>query len=237
MATSLEQTIAQHCAPALAGIKPANLVSIRKTADLDAQIHAMNLRMGEKGIHIEKISATARRCTLLVYRLKKLQAHLSRPEVTAFLSICGYPGGGCPAALPLSRECGQSGLKCQRNVGLEVGGEDPAAPPDDVPIMERLAHGSCIKAPVTGDVPAAIGHLKERLKTCRPFPHEIGIFLGYPIDDIEGFTAGRKCLLSGYWKVYANPEKAERIFERYTKCRDALCRRVAGGEPLDAVLC
>ena len=36
------------------------------------------------------------------------------------------------------------------------------------------------------------------------FPHEMGIFLGYPLGDVKGFIEhhGRNCLCSGYWKVY-----------------------------------
>ena len=37
--------------------------------------------------------------------------------------------------------------------------------------------------------------------TCGSFPHEIGIFLGYPLADVEGFirNAGQNCLLCGVW--------------------------------------
>lgn len=46
------------------------------------------------------------------------------------------------------------------------------------------------------------------------FPHELGIFLEYPIEDVESFilNGGKNFLLSGYWKVYSNPEQARKIF-------------------------
>ena len=45
------------------------------------------------------------------------------------------------------------------------------------------------------------------------FPHEIGVFLDYPLADVEGFirNAGRDYLLSGYWKVYHDPA-LDRVF-------------------------
>jgi hypothetical protein len=45
------------------------------------------------------------------------------------------------------------------------------------------------------------------------FPHEVGIFLGYPLEDVISFSAGKPSPYGcGYWKVYHRPEKAERTF-------------------------
>ena len=35
------------------------------------------------------------------------------------------------------------------------------------------------------------------------FPHEIGVFLGYPVEDVEGYMQndGKNFLLVGYWKM------------------------------------
>lgn len=48
----------------------------------------------------------------------------------------------------------------------------------------------------------------------RKFPHEIGIFLGYPLEDVEGYILhqGKEYLLSGYWKVYHNVNQARKTF-------------------------
>ena len=37
------------------------------------------------------------------------------------------------------------------------------------------------------------------------FPHEMGLLLGYPVEDVTGFMVhgGKNSLYSGYWKVYA----------------------------------
>ena len=53
------------------------------------------------------------------------------------------------------------------------------------------------------------------------FPHEIGAFLDYPIDDVKCFIEkdGQDSLFSGYWKVYNNPGRAKMIFWAYDKAK------------------
>ena len=48
-------------------------------------------------------------------------------------------------------------------------------------------------------------------------PHELGIFLGIPIEDVKDFMecTNKKCLLCGYWKVYNNYYTAEKTFKQY----------------------
>ena len=51
-----------------------------------------------------------------------------------------------------------------------------------------------------------VQQLQEKLCESQDFPHEIGLFLGYPFEDVQGFIQNRgcNCRLCGYWKVYAN---------------------------------
>lgn len=53
------------------------------------------------------------------------------------------------------------------------------------------------------------------------FPHEMGIFLGYPLGDVKGFIRhkGRNCLCTGYWKVYENKQQALETFKLYSKVK------------------
>ena len=76
--------------------------------------------------------------------------------------------------------------------------------------------------------------LSHRLKTLKSFPHEIGIFLGYPVEDVVGFilNKGENYKLCGYWKVYGNTEKAKYTFEKYDKCRNFLCNKMNQGYDL-----
>ena len=50
--------------------------------------------------------------------------------------------------------------------------------------------------------------------------HEIGLFLGYPLEDVQGFieNCGKNYRLCGCWKVYGDPQAALRCFARYEKC-------------------
>lgn len=61
--------------------------------------------------------------------------------------------------------------------------------------------------------------LKIRYET--ECPHELGVFLGIPLEDIEGFidNSTDDYLLNGYWKVYENVEEAKKTFEEYDKAR------------------
>lgn len=63
------------------------------------------------------------------------------------------------------------------------------------------------------------------------FPHEVGLLLGYPPEDVIGFieNEGRNCKLSGYWKVYGDPDRAHRIFTAYDRARDAVIRLAGNG--------
>jgi hypothetical protein len=65
-----------------------------------------------------------------------------------------------------------------------------------------------------------IAQLIERLSEDSEFPHEIGLFLGYPPEDVSGFIENRACGCKcvGCWKVYGDREKAEKTFLRYKKC-------------------
>ena len=64
--------------------------------------------------------------------------------------------------------------------------------------------------------------LKKKFEKSNQFPHEIGIFLEYPIGDVKGFIEnhGCNCKCTGYWKVYCNEEEATKTFRKYKKCRD-----------------
>jgi hypothetical protein len=52
------------------------------------------------------------------------------------------------------------------------------------------------------------------------FPHEIGVFLGYPLQDVKGFIEnnGRNSKYTGLWKVYGDKAASIRMFEKYRKC-------------------
>ena len=83
-------------------------------------------------------------------------------------------------------------------------------------------------------VPSALRCLSERLRAAPGFPHEIGVFLGYPLEDVIGFivNSGRNYLCSGCWKAYGNEREARHAFARLHKCSAVYGRMFAAGYPL-----
>ncbi len=67
-------------------------------------------------------------------------------------------------------------------------------------------------------------------------PHEIGIFLGYPVEDVALFIKcpNKKCKMVGYWKVYHNLEEAKKIFNKYDEIKYNIIRLMMNGiKPTD----
>ena len=63
------------------------------------------------------------------------------------------------------------------------------------------------------------------------FPHEMGLLLGYPVEDVEGFVVnrGQNYLYCGYWKVYGHVEEKKALFEKYEEARKTLVQFLAKG--------
>lgn len=80
--------------------------------------------------------------------------------------------------------------------------------------------------------------LVKRLQNNEGFPHEIGLFLGYPPVDVKGFInhprQGVKCV--GFWKVYGDKEQAERTFSSYRKCTETYKREISSGKTLEQLI-
>ncbi len=68
----------------------------------------------------------------------------------------------------------------------------------------------------------------------RNFPHEIGLFLGYPLCDVEGFTRnnGESYLYSGYWKIYDNPEETLSKFKSFDDAKNEAIREWFSGKSI-----
>lgn len=70
------------------------------------------------------------------------------------------------------------------------------------------------------------------------FPHEIGVFLEYPLDDVRGFLInnGKYCSCSGYWKVYHNVSETLQKFRQYDVERDFVIREIIGGKTIREIV-
>jgi hypothetical protein len=171
-----EQKLAYHTAPALLGIKCANLISLGGTnAYLRSQTERFNAKAACKGLKMKMLCSCKSRMLIMLYNEKMLARRLSQPDCAEILERYGY------------------------GTGFTV---DEA--------LEKLA---------------------RRIADSKDFPHEIGIFLGYPTQDVLGFIEnnGQNFAFCGYWKVYSNEEKARRVFENYDKCRKFLCNKLNSG--------
>lgn len=86
--------------------------------------------------------------------------------------------------------------------------------------------GSCEKCVV---------HLVKRLRQLQDFPHEIGLFLGYPPEDVCGFMEKGPdcCKCTGCWKVYGNEEAARKTFAQYKKCTRVYRDQWAKGKDIE----
>ena len=184
MERTLDQILAYHCAPALAGLKPANLVSLSRTEfpDLEIRLEEYRRLFGPRGVAFRTMDGpNPDALLLLVYRPALLEREFRLPLAAKLLRGDGYPVGAA--------------------------------------------------------VETMLDQLGERLRTEAEFPHEIGLFLGYPPEDVEGFQRhrGRNCKLCGYWKVYSDVDRARAMFRRYDRCRRSLCARLAMGMSLEQV--
>ncbi|MDR1622011.1 MAG: DUF3793 family protein [Synergistaceae bacterium] len=100
-------------------------------------------------------------------------------------------------------------------------------------MLEPLGYGQGIPS-----VDRCVEHLGERFKN--DFPHEIGLFLGYPPEDVEGFirNQGRGSLACGYWKVYGDVGRARETFRLFQRVEHnvawSLIRKAAAAKQREA---
>ena len=99
------------------------------------------------------------------------------------------------------------------------------------PLAQRLL-SECGYTP--GNTNACLARLIARLRTETDFPHEIGLFLGYPPADVDGFMHRKEeCKLCGIWKVYDDVEGALRQFARCRHCTEVYLDCLERGFSLD----
>lgn len=86
-----------------------------------------------------------------------------------------------------------------------------------------------------GNADQCIVRLIEKLKEQAEFPHEIGLFLGYPPVDVLGFIQNRaqRCKCVGDWKVYGDERKARKLFNQYRKCTAVYCDLLKKGKSVE----
>lgn len=174
-ARQFDSLLARHCAPVLAGVKCANMISVREedTGHLTRLLAVYKKPLGRHGVRAEILCRYRTHTLVLVYRPGLLWNQLQEEGVRNFLTSLGY---------------------CR---------------------WENLD--------------SLLLQLKERCaRHC--IPHEIGLFLHYPLEDVIGFMRGSaQCKLCGYWKVYSDVDFAQKRFGQFTSCREAYRRLIDSG--------
>ena len=172
---SFARTFLNFASPALCGIKPANLFSLRKAVFErgKGQLMAWAREFSAQGKEFAVITR-GDVCLIFVYDVKLLEEALfSLPSVRLYLFKKGYPKS------------------------------------------TRLSD--------------FLGELFVRLSYSRAFPNEIGLFLGYPLEDVAGFErhSGAGSKYSGIWQVYGNVETACKKMQLYKTCSATCCKMLS----------
>ncbi|MDO4482257.1 MAG: DUF3793 family protein [Bacillota bacterium] len=85
---------------------------------------------------------------------------------------------------------------------------------------------------------SCVCELIERFREYGEFPHEVGLFLGYPPEDVSGFiynrACGHKCV--GCWKVYGDEDAAVKTFEKFKKCTRVYCDQWRRGKSIERLI-
>ena len=131
------------------------------------------------------------------------------------------PKGLC--LLPLRFLPGQALLYLYRPAGLRRDLLDAQASA----LLRRAGYGDgCARC---------VARLIRRFRESGEFPHEVGLFLSYPPEDVKGFIDHRggdfKC--AGLWKVYGDEEKARSLFAKFKKCTEIYCALWQSGSKLE----
>ena len=104
-------------------------------------------------------------------------------------------------------------------------------------LMDEQAKSLLREQGYDGLAPAGcLSRLRQRLTQEPEFPHEIGLFLGYPPEDVRGFMEHRPCKCVGCWKVYGDPAAAKKVFRQYKKCTETYCNRWRRGATLSQLI-
>lgn len=168
-----------ECSEVLAGVKPANLVSlVNRTRPCGRNLYELwhsnlNELTGRfADITFLPLQTGNRAILLLCYNKNHLEKHLAHAGIRTLLEKAGYSSDA---------HCGQ------------------------------LLHELC-----------------NRIGTGKSFPHEIGLFIGYPAKDVAAFMGLVKLPFAcqGPWKIYGSPAKSLDLAAVHKKCRREMSDRL-----------
>ncbi len=101
--------------------------------------------------------------------------------------------------------------------------------PETGAFLSRLGY------PAPGNLQATLTELLYRFQTEADMPHEIGIFLGYPLKDVAGFMgcSNKPCTACRQWRIYGDPAPSLALGDCYSACRrDMASRLIEASDPV-----
>lgn len=174
-----------ECAEVLAGVKPANLISLGNRPQLCGrnlyqlwQSHHEETVTRLGGLTIMVLQTKERALLLLCYNNNQLERHLAHAGIRTLLHKAGYEADS--------------------------------------------------------SIEALLGELSRRIVSNASFPHEIGLFIGYPAKDVAAFMGLIKLpfVCQCLWKIYGNPEQSLGLAEQFRSCRQRMGAILSTGSPM-----
>lgn len=207
---TFESILVRHCAPTLTGIKPGSIFSIHTTPCVHTLPNQSTAFMARETAH-QKVRQWNARLNPTGLSLRLL---LERQE-TGFLIVYLYRRNQLKQTL-FDRACQrfliENGYQIHRIQTLSD---------DDLDVL-------------LDDLLAQLAR-RLRTRTQSDFPHEIGLFLGYPLQDVIGFIQnhGQNFTCSGFWKSYSDPVEMQARFSCYRSCIQSCVRQFQQGIPIE----
>jgi len=174
-----------ECSEVLAGIKPANLISlVNRTRPCGRNLYVLWQRHHEAlaarfaDLDFIVLQTRERALLLLCYSREHLEHHLSHAGIRTLLHKAGYEADASCASL--------------------------------------------------------LDELCRRVVKNDSFPHEIGLFIGYPAKDVAAFMGmvNLPFACQGPWKIYGDPTKSLSLADEYRCSRAVMENQLAGCDSL-----
>lgn len=179
-----EAVLVEHCAPTLAGVKPASLFRYEPDGDLSAVLTHWTQLLASHGLTLRVMKKCAKTGSVLLYlyRAAWVRRIVSEPPCRTFLNQIGYG----------------------KFTNLDA-------------LLRKLSVRFCME---------------------QDFPHEVGIFLGYPLCDVQGFMQhkGRDYTCCGQWKCYGDADEAKKRFALLRKCTQVYRQLYQTGTPIGRLI-
>jgi hypothetical protein len=170
---TVDLQMALQCAPLIAGLKIANMLSISR--HLYDKVLAV---LDKTDISCYILRESKEKVILLLYKKAEMQNAFENEQIRNFLYGYGYT-----------------------EFDIES-------------LLERFSERYC-----------------ANMEKGEEFPHEFGVFLGYPLEDVQGFiqNRGQNCLHTGYWKVYKNLHEKVQLFQRFESAKENMIMLISSG--------